>query len=300
MEVAKRCVTEWPYNGYILLSTMAIGVSLWMIRKYFAGRVCRSKAMLDGKTVIITGANTGIGKETAIDLAKRNARVILACRSQEKGKKAEVDVRRESGNSNVHFQKLDLASLDSVRQFAKDVLSEEPRLDILINNAGVMYCPFQTTVDGFETQFAVNHLGHFLLTNLLLDKIKQAPEGRIVVVSSLGHSFTSKLDLDTINSEAHYSPYDAYFKSKLANVLFTKSLDKRLAGSSIAVNSLCPGAVETELLRHSTGLNVSLCMCYGKYSCLAWPHYFLWRLTKVIWLYARLLVQGFTCVFLIV
>ena len=258
MEVAKRCVTEWPYNGYILLGTVTFGVSLWMLRKYFAGGVCRSKAMLDGKTVIITGANTGIGKETAIDLAKRNARVILACRSQDKGKKAEVDVRRESGSSNVHFRKLDLASFDSVRQFAKEVLSEESRLDILINNAGIMYCSFQKTVDGFETQFGVNHLGHFLLTNLLLDKIKQAPEGRIVVVSSIAHTFASKLDLDTINSEAHYSPYDAYHKSKLANVLFTKALAKRLAGSNITVNSLCPGAVATDLQRHTMAVTVSL------------------------------------------
>ena len=258
MEEAKRCVTEWPYNAYILLGTVTVGVSLWMLRKYFAGGVCRSKAMLDGKTVIITGGNTGIGKETAIDLAKRNARVILACRSQEKGKKAEVDVRRESGNSNVYFRKLDLASFDSVRQFAKEVLSEESRIDILINNAGVMYCSFQKTVDGFETQFAVNHLGHFLLTHLLLDKIKQAPEGRIIVVSSIGHTLTAKLDLDTINSEAHYSPYDAYHKSKLANVLFTKALAKRLAGSNITVNSLHPGAVATDLQRHSTAVIVSV------------------------------------------
>ena len=271
VEVVKRCVTEWPYNGYILLGTVAIGVSVWMIHKYFAGGVCRSKAMLDGKTVIITGANTGIGKETAIDLAKRNARVILACRSQEKGKKAEVDVRRESGNSSVHFRKLDLASFDSIRRFSKEVLSEESRVDILINNAGVMYCPFQKTEDGFETQFGVNHLGHFLLTHLLLDKIKQAPEGRIIVVSSLGHTLTSKLDLDTINSEAHYSPYVAYFKSKLANVLFAKALAKRLAGSNVTANSLHPGAVVTDLKRHSVFLIVSVCMCYSKYSrsCLA-------------------------------
>ena len=148
-------------------------------------------------------------------MAKRNARVILACRSQEKGKKAEVDVRRESGNSNVYFRKLDLASFDSVRQFAKEVLSEESRIDILINNAGVMYCSFQKTEDGFETQFGVNHLGHFLLTHLLLDKIKQAPEGRIILVSSIGHTLTSKLNLDTTNSEAHYSPYDAYHKNSV-------------------------------------------------------------------------------------
>ena len=258
MEVAKRWVTEWPYNGYVLLGTVTIGVSLWMLRRYFAGGVCRSKAMLDGKTVIITGGNTGIGKETAIDLAKRNARIILACRSQEKGKKAEVDIRRESGSSNVHFHQLDLASFKSIRYFAKKVLSEESRIDILINNAGVMYCSFGKTEDGFETQFGVNHLGHFLLTNLLLDKIKQAPEGRIITVSSMGHTFPSKLNLDTINSETHYSPYNAYHQSKLANVLFTKALAKRLTGTNVTANSLHPGAVDTELLRHTILVTVSV------------------------------------------
>ena len=118
-----------------------------------------------------------------------------------------------------------------------------------------MYCPFQKTEDGFETQFGVNHLGHFLLTHLLLDKIKQAPEGRIIVVSSLGHTLTSKLDLDTINSEAHYSPYVAYFKSKLANVLFAKALAKRLAGSNVTANSLHPGAVVTDLTASLSILN---------------------------------------------
>ena len=249
MEIAKRWIIEWPYNGYVLLGTVTVGISLWMLRRYFAGGVCRSKAMLDGKTVIITGGNTGIGKETAIDLAKRNARIIVACRSQEKGKKAEVDIRRESGSNNVHFRQLDLASFESIRKFAKEVLSEESRIDILINNAGVMYRPFGKTEDGFETQFGVNHLGHFLLTNLLLDKIKKAPEGRIIVVSSMGHALTSKLDLDTINSEEHYSLYDAYHKSKLANVLFTKALAKRLTGTNVTANSLHPGAVDTELSR---------------------------------------------------
>ena len=246
---------EWPYN--ILLWTITAGIILYMLRQHFAGGVCRSKALLDGKTVIITGGNTGIGKEAAIDLAKRKARVILACRSEEKGKKAEVDIRRESESSNVHFRQLDLASFESIRKFAKEVLSEESRIDILINNAGVMYCAYGKTVDGFETQFGVNHLGHFLLTNLLLDKIKQAPEGRIIVVSSIGHAYATKLDLDTINSEAHYNPYDAYHKSKLANVLFTKALAKRLSDTSVTVNSLHPGFVDTELQRHSTAVGVS-------------------------------------------
>jgi len=222
-----------------------------MIRKYTSGGVCRSEAKLDGKTVIITGGNTGIGKETAIDLAKRNARVILACRSEEKGKKAEVDVRRESGNSDVHFYQLDLSSFESIKKFAKEVLKEESRVDILINNAGVMLCPYMKTVDGFETQFGVNHLGHFLLTNLLLDRIKQAPEGRIVNVSSSAHAFSVPLNLDTINSEDKYGAFNAYNQSKLANVLFTRELAKRLEGTNVITTSLHPGLVDTELQRHT-------------------------------------------------
>jgi len=242
----------WP----LILKIAVVVLVLWMIRRWAAGGVCRSNARLDGKTVIITGANTGIGKETATDLAKRNARVILACRSQEKGKKAEVDVRRESGNNDVNFRQLDLSSFTSIREFAKEVLEEESHVDILINNAAVAVCPYTKTEDGFEMQFGVNHLGHFLLTNLLLDRIKQAPEGRIVNVSSIAHTFCGPIDLDTINSEDKYGPYDSYNKSKLANVLFTKQLAKRLEGTNVTTNSLHPGGVDTELQRHSTLLQV--------------------------------------------
>ena len=157
------------YSYYILVGAVAFGVALYLTRRYFAGGVCRSKVLLNGKTVVITGANAGIGKETAVDLARRNARVIMACRSVEKGEKAAVEVRKRSESDNVVFMQLDLASLTSVRQFAARVLEEEPRLDILINNAGVMACPYTKTEDGFEMQFGVNHLAHFLLTNLLLD-----------------------------------------------------------------------------------------------------------------------------------
>lgn len=245
----------------MLLFLIVVGgaLGLWMICKYFEGGVCRSLAKLDGKTVIITGANTGIGKETAIDLAKRNARVILACRSLEKGKNAEVDVRRASKSNDVYFRLLDLSSFSSIRNFAQKVLEEESRLDILINNAGVMYCTYCKTEDGFETQFGVNHLGHFLLTNLLLDRIKKAPEGRIVNVSSIGHTLTNGLDLDTINSEEKYNRYDAYHKSKLANVLFTIALAKRLEGTNVTTNSLHPGAVDTQLSRH---IPLPLLVCY--------------------------------------
>ena len=240
----------WLFGG---LAAGAVGLGcIFLIRKWAAGSVCRSQARLDGKTVIITGANTGIGLETAVDLAKRNARVILACRSVERGETAAVEVRKRSGNDNVVFVQLDLASLDSVRKFAAKILEEEPHIDILINNAGVMAIPKRMlTQDGFEMQFGTNHLGHFLLTNLLLDRIKEAPSARIVNVSSKAH-IRGNLDFDNLNSEKSYTPWLAYGNSKLANILFTRSLAKRLEGTGVMTNSLHPGLIMTELSRHLT------------------------------------------------
>ena len=249
-------VRTYPYN--VLTGAAAVGLGLYLARRYFAGGVCRSKARLDGKTVIITGGNAGIGKETAIDLAGRNARVILACRSVEKGEKAAVEVREKSGNDDVVFRQLDLASLASVRQFAATVLEEEPRIDILINNAGVMACPYSKTEDGFEMQFAVNHLAHFLLTNLLLDRLKEAPSARIVTVSSLMHVL-GKINFDDINSEKSYDPWRAYNQSKLANILFTRSLSRHLAFTNVTANALHPGAIATELQRHLTIFSLMVC-----------------------------------------
>ena len=204
-------VIKNPWLLGALATAGAVGLAclcVYLIRRWAAGGVCRSQARLDGKTVIITGANTGIGLETAVDLAKRNARVILACRSVERGETAAVEVRKRSGNDNVVFVQLDLASLDSVRKFAAKILEEEPRIDILINNAGVMLPTRTLTQDGFETAFGVNHLGHFLLTNLLLDCIKEAPSARIINVSSKGCE-RGRLDLDSLNSEKSYSQWSA-------------------------------------------------------------------------------------------
>ena len=238
----------WLFGG-VVAGVVGLG-GFYLIRKWAAGGVCRSQAKLDGKTVIITGANTGIGLETAVDLAKRNARVILACRSVERGETAVVEVRKRSGNDNVVFVQLDLASLDSVRKFSTKVLEEEPQIDILINNAGVMAIPKRTlTQDSFEMQFGTNHLGHFLLTNLLLDRIKQAPSARIVNVSSTAHQ-RGNMDFDNLNSEKFYSPWVAYGTSKLANILFTRSLAKRLEGTGVTANVLHPGVISTELTRH--------------------------------------------------
>ena len=219
-----------------------------------------SQAKLDGKTVIITGANTGIGLETAVDLAKRNARVVLACRSVERGETAAVEVKERSGNDNVVFIQLDLASLDSVRKFAAKILEEEPRIDILINNAGVFNPTYRKSADGFELTFAVNHLGHFLLTNLLLDRIKEAPSARIVNVSS-GAYKNGLIDFDDLNPEQSYSSMKAYSRSKMANILFTRRLSKELQGTGVTVNALHPGVIYTNIFRQN--MNIAL-VCKGQ------------------------------------
>ena len=238
----------YPYNVAIGV-VVAVPLAIYACRRYFGGGVCHSKAKLNGKTVIITGANTGIGLETAVDMAGRGARVILACRNKEKGEAAVAEVKRRSNSEDAIFVSLDLASLDSVREFAAKVLDEEPHIDILINNAGVMACPYTKTADGFELQFGVNHLAHFLLTNLLLDRLKEAPSARIVTVSSIGHA-AGKINFDDLQFEKSYNKWVAYFQSKLANVLFARSLAKRLQGTNVTAYSLHPGAVRTELGRH--------------------------------------------------
>ncbi|XP_061577859.1 retinol dehydrogenase 11-like [Cololabis saira] len=225
------------------------GVGLFGVKKWMAGGVCRSKARLDGKTVLITGANTGIGRETAVDLARRGARVILACRDMDRANKAAEYVRKKTGNDNVVVKKLDLGSLQSVRQLAKDVLASEERLDVLINNAGIMSCPQWKTDDGFEMQFGVNHLGHFLLTNCLLDLLKKSSPSRIVNVSSLAHE-RGQIYFDDINQEKDYRPWKSYGQSKLANVLFTRELANRLQDTGVTTYSLHPGVIRTELGRH--------------------------------------------------
>lgn len=211
-----------------------------------------SPQRLDGKTVLITGANTGIGKETAIDLAKRGARVIMACRDMERGQAALKEVIENSENDNVTCMKLDLSDSKSIREFADNINKGEEKLNILLNNAGVMVCPYGKTADGFEMQIGVNHMGHFLLTHLLLDLIKRSAPARIINVSSVAHKFGS-INLEDINSEKAYDKNWAYAQSKLANVLFTRSLAKRLEGTGVTAYSLHPGVVQTELWRHLNG-----------------------------------------------
>uniref|UniRef100_A0A8B9KGF5 Dehydrogenase/reductase (SDR family) member 13a, duplicate 3 n=1 Tax=Astyanax mexicanus TaxID=7994 RepID=A0A8B9KGF5_ASTMX len=220
-----------------LLMVLAGAVTAYVVIYYgvFSRSRCRSKATLQGKTAIVTGSNTGIGKATALDLAKRGARVILACRNKQKAEAAVFDIRRESGNTAVLFMPLDLASLKSVRTFAETFLKTEPRLDLLINNAGLMG-PGRTE-DGFGIAFGVNHLGHFLLTLLLLDRLKASGQSRIVNVSALLHRLGS-VDFNTLNThkdlvtgQSSWHCFKAYCHSKLCNVLFTRELANRLEGT---------------------------------------------------------------------
>ncbi|XP_053484156.1 retinol dehydrogenase 12 [Ictalurus furcatus] len=226
------------------------------VRAFFFGE-WSSMVRLDGKTVIITGANTGIGKETTRDLAKRGARIIMACRDIVKAEAAQKEIVTESGNQNVIIRKLDLADTKSIRAFAEVINNEEKQLHILINNAGVMMCPYSKTADGFEMQFGVNHLGHFLLTLLLIDLLKKSAPSRIIILSSMAHSWGT-IKLDDINSERSYHSRRAYGQSKLANILCARSLAKRLKDTGVTVYAVHPGIVRTELKRHmNLGL---LCM----------------------------------------
>ncbi|XP_027022955.2 retinol dehydrogenase 12 [Tachysurus fulvidraco] len=221
------------------------------IRKYAAGGVCMSTGRLDGKTALITGGNTGIGKETALDLAARGARVILACRDVEKGEEAAAEIRTRVGGAQVEVRELDLADTYSIRVFAQRFLQEVSHLHILINNAGVMMCPYMKTADGFEMHLGVNHLGHFLLTFLLVGVLKRSAPSRIIVVSSLAHYF-GWIRFHDLHSQGSYNSGLAYCQSKLANVLFTKELARKLTGLNVTVNSVHPGTVRSDLVRHST------------------------------------------------
>ena len=209
----------------------------------------QSDVKLDGKTVVITGCNTGIGYETALDLAGRGARVIMACRNVEKAEDAKKNILKEVSDAELVVKKLDVASLESVRSFAKDINETERQVNILINNAGVMMCPASKTKDGFEMQMGTNHIGHFLLTNLLLDLIKKSAPSRIVIVSSTAYK-RGRLNWDDIMQEKRYDTIGAYGASKLANVFHCTELSKKLQGTGVTCNCLHPGVINTELGRH--------------------------------------------------
>lgn len=238
------------YNLVVGSATLCTLTGIYLFRRLAQGATCKSNAMLTGKTVIVTGANTGMGKQTALELACRNARVIVACRNEENGIKAVHEIVEQSKNDNVVFQKLDLASFASIRKFTEEIINKEQQLDILVNNAGVFMLPLRRSVDGIEMHFAVNYLGHFLLTNLLLKHLEKAPSARIVNIAADIPTWINSISFDDINSEKCYNRVMAVIQSKQAQLLITKYLSSTLKGTSITVNSVHPGIVRNEFGRY--------------------------------------------------
>lgn len=243
-------------SAAVLVAAVVGGGVLLLLRRLFPRqrtmKLLRFPAdTMRGKTVIVTGANSGIGKALAGELLKLQARVIMACRDHRSAEEAARDIKDQSGpeQGELVVKHLDLASLASVRNFCEEIKEEESKIDVLVNNAGIYQCPYSKTEDGFEMQLGVNHLGHFLLTHLLLDLLKSSAPSRIVVVSSKLYKY-GDINFDDLNSESSYDKAFCYSQSKLANLLFTLQLARQLEGSGVTVNALTPGVVRTSLGRH--------------------------------------------------
>jgi NAD(P)-dependent dehydrogenase (short-subunit alcohol dehydrogenase family) len=213
---------------------------------------------LSGKVIIVTGANTGLGYEATKEFARKDAETILACRNLEKGTKALEKIKKKIPDAKAEVRDLDLGSLNSIREFSEKFKSEYSRLDVLLNNAGIMFTPYRQTENGFESQVGVNHLGHFALTNQLFELISSTAGARIVNVSSSGHRM-GEMDFDNFMFEdGNYSRRRAYGRSKLANLLFTYELDRRLKKANIDVIAAAahPGSSKTDLGRAIPGYRV--------------------------------------------
>ncbi len=206
----------------------------------------RSDATMTGLTVLVTGANTGMGKETARALARMGAHVVMLCRSEERGRMAQAEIKETTGSSKVDLMLCDLADLVSIRTFAAEFKLRHPALHVLVHNAGTIRMRREESRDGFEMSFAVNHLAPFLLTHLLLDVLKAGAPSRVIMVNSGAH-VGQELDFDDLQAKRGYRLLKVYGRSKLANLLVTYELARRLEGSGVTVNALHPGAVATDL-----------------------------------------------------
>jgi len=208
---------------------------------------------LSGKIVLVTGASSGIGLEASATLARRGARVIMVARDRARGEAALAEVHKRSGSTGAELLLCDFGSQKDIRALADEVRARATKIDVLVNNAGSVSPKRQLTADGFEQTFAVNHLGYFLLTSLVLDLVVAAAPSRIVNVSSVGHR-QGTLDFDDLHFERGYAIMKAYARSKLANVLFTRELARRLEGKQVTVNCLHPGAVATNIWSHAPAI----------------------------------------------
>ena len=207
---------------------------------------------LKGKIILITGAASGLGAETARALASKGAKIIIAARDMDKAKQVQAEIQKSTANQDIEIMPLELASLAKVKAFADDFLKKYPILNILINNAGIMACPYMETEDGFELQFGSNHLGHFLLTCLLAPALKKGAPSRVISLSSLGHRFSPVVFEDIHFKNRPYNKWLSYGQSKTANALFAVELDRRLGQYDCHAFSVHPGVIRTPLARHMT------------------------------------------------
>lgn len=243
----------------MLVAFVLFNITILIIIKLYSklsSGICKCSQHMVGKVVVVTGANTGIGYETAKDVAARGAKVILACRNESLAVAACNKIQKETNNKDVHYKHLDLSSLKSVREFAKYILDTENRLDVLINNAGAYTLGKRKTEDGLLIGMQTNHFGPFLLTNLILPLLKKSAPSRIINVSSQLY-MRAKLNLEDLNlnniSNRAFSDHQVYCNSKLCNVLMSNELSRRLKGTHVTVNSLYPGVVKTEIMRDNSG-----------------------------------------------
>lgn len=243
-------------SGVLIVAAVVGGGILLIFRRMFPRKravqlLQYPNDLMRGKTVIVTGANSGIGKALTGELLKLKARVILACRDQQRAEEAVQEIKKQVGidHGEVVIKHLDLASFKSIHSFCQEIIKDEAKIDVLVNNAGIYQCPYSRTEEGFEMQLGVNHLGHFLLTYLLLDLLKCSAPSRIVVVSSKLYKY-GHINFDDLNSEKEYNKAFCYSQSKLANLLFTHELAHQLEDSGVTVNALTPGIVRTRLGRH--------------------------------------------------
>ncbi|PWA00948.1 hypothetical protein BB558_002972 [Smittium angustum] len=209
------------------------------------------------RVAIVTGANSGIGYETAKALMLTGHQVVMACRNETLAKEAMENLEKETGLKNCEFIPLDLSSISSCKKFATEFKKKHNKLHLLINNAGIMACPYMTTKDGIEMQFGTNHVGHFVITTELLDTIKASAPARIINLSSMAH-VSGDFDKEKILDESKYQKVGNYGISKLANIMFTNSLAKKLEGTGVTANSVHPGTVYTKLQRHIPGYSSSI------------------------------------------
>ena len=209
--------------------------------------------VMQDRTIIITGANSGIGKATAMGLAEMGAHVVMVARSRKKGQRAQDNIRRQTGNDRVDLLIADLSTRDAIRELASEIHSRYHRIDVLVNNAAILTGKRRTTPEGFETQFFVNHLAYFMLTGLLFERLRESAPSRVVNLASTSHS-RGTINFDDIQYERDYKGWQAYANTKLMNVVFTYELARRIAGTGVTANCVHPGVIHTNLLRNFNAL----------------------------------------------